>query len=265
MEFFEDYIIHLYVTGSITLSQSVRTEIGRLIEEDSGMKKRVDDVKLYYSEFEKIKFSDIEFNINRLISPNILPMKPYIVFKEENQHTTMAASTGLKDNIEFKYIQSYVSADNVIIARIIHNTIQNEYLIYLVSDNMEEIENAVVCLSGSDYYVSNGIGEIILKDVYITEDISLNIHRPVQRIILESVSENQIIYIPGLYNLSFYCINGIQKVRFKSLNINTNYKVFIYNSLENHIECEISTEGKSEHEIEIKKIRGKQLILIEVS
>ena len=75
MKYFEDDKLHLYVLNSSALLNIEKQEIEFLLNADENFRMRVEKIKLYYGELNKINTEEIKVDYKRVLNQNIISLK----------------------------------------------------------------------------------------------------------------------------------------------------------------------------------------------
>ena len=162
---------------------------------------------------------------------------------------------------EFKYIHTFASAEHLILARVNYNNVLNEYIVYLIADDMKEVQNAVICICGKNYYVSDKDGIIKIRDTIITEDIALTVHRPLLNADLNNLQNWEMIVERNGLTLKVNRLNNHFNIELTPKNPSIAYIGFIFENSENAKVLQFNQENKTE--AVIPSFENNRIVIIE--
>jgi len=157
MKLITDEILHFYVKNPGSLEPEIKNYIDKLIISDENFRQRVKETEEFYSEFEN---TEIDFDVESYLTNKIelFPMNNIC----QNKHK-IAASVKTIPVDEYKYINTFISADNLVLIRVHKNEKTNEYKINLVCEDMDKVDSAVMIID-DERYTADKNGVVVIKD-----------------------------------------------------------------------------------------------------
>ena len=195
--------LDLYVINPSLLNKSEIDFIESRIKESSEFREKIENIKEFYNIYHSlsdIKISNEEF-LNRVKmreqkkitdgiytkQQNTFLLTPLYERENEEKYVKLAAQQKLKKDRQFKYINTLASADDIVLIRVLWNYSTNEYNLFLVMDEMDKVEYAL--LNFEDYpdnYVADKNGLIKIKIEYHFDDINARVHLPIVKFFISN-------------------------------------------------------------------------------
>jgi hypothetical protein len=170
MKIITDEILHLYVLNPRLVQDDLLSEIERNITISADFRERIEKIKSFYVEFEKV--SNAEFENEQIAKKeNIIVLYPQNFNNKENSSFVKLAADSAKELPDaFKYVKTFACAKTFILMRLHYNPAKKVYKLYLISENKNDIANVKVRIPElSLEFNSDSNGIVDLKNNNITE------------------------------------------------------------------------------------------------
>lgn len=216
--------IHLYILNPAMLPKEDINLIKGRIETDQEFRNYVDDIKNFHLKLNEFDTSVLD--IDRITSkvlkkyqfPNIINLISIFDEKDPGESIKLAAMKNLKIENEYKYFNTYASAEKFVLIRVLKNQSSNEYKFFLICDDMNKVVNAYIKFNGM-YFIADEYGVVNIQSEYLTKDIDIKIQIPVARyeINLKSINEKYLSEISGIISeAEIKMENGKLLIKFRS-------------------------------------------------
>ena len=134
MKLLTDEILHLYINNPEELDKEIKSEIKKELETSGKLRERIEKIRNYYTEYKKLEQLETKY----------IPLQTMFVPEENGfKYTKLAASTESQVD-EYKYVKTFASAKSLVLIRLLYNSVKDNYLLYLISDNMNDVSGAKV-------------------------------------------------------------------------------------------------------------------------
>jgi hypothetical protein len=164
MKIITDEILHLYVLNPQLLEKELLAEIENNIISSEELCERIEKIKSFYTEYEKISKSESGQETN------IITLYPLDFNNQGNNHfAKLAANNETKTEDVFKYVKTFACAKTFILMRLHYNPVEKHYKLYLISENKDDVANVKVKVPEFNIeFLSDSNGIVDLQNNNIT-------------------------------------------------------------------------------------------------
>ena len=165
MKIITDEILHLYIINKQLLEVDFLKEIDEQLKSSDIMKKRIEAIKLFYTELNNVERKKLEMTSTGKESISLYPFE--FNYNNTLKYAKLAADTVNDDKKidAYKYVKTFASAENLYLMRLHHNPVKNEFKLYILSEDAEKISNLKIRIPELNLeFVSDENGVIDLKN-----------------------------------------------------------------------------------------------------
>jgi hypothetical protein len=203
MEHISDEIIYLFVINPNAIESAERTIIEKHIDNCSHCKEFLEESTNLFKTlntltsdrvskedfFNKMKTSlkYLNSSIETEENQNILHLyEQYKLNKGSQNFLRLAAMQNASLQNRDRYINTYASAQNFVLMRVMYTSTTKGYQLYLICEDMERVKCAIVSLEGINKdLVADENGIVSLKSGYVNAHLSFQLLLPVARFYLD--------------------------------------------------------------------------------
>lgn len=195
---FTDDKIFLYFINPDKLKADELKSIELEIKNNKEFSDYVQEIKSLLSEIkntEKDKEIDklLEKNINERFSSlfneeqdskvRIVKLSSLGMLENEGRFVIKLAALQTKTSDDtFRYVNTFASANKLILLRAMYNRAINEYKLFLICDDMNMVQYSLVKISGIPrHFIAGKSGELTIKADFQISDLDISLHLPIAR------------------------------------------------------------------------------------
>lgn len=171
MEIITDELLHLYYLNSGLIDKDKRELIEKRLLDNGEIKSRLEKIKYFYEEYEKLRASGQSLPDNAEKTGKITVLFP-LEFESSHNSTRikLAADSELDETDNFKYIKTFACAKTFILMRLHYNPVKKLYKLFLISEKKEDISNVKVRIPEANLeFKSDSDGIVDLQNNNITD------------------------------------------------------------------------------------------------
>lgn len=242
MKHIPDKILNLYIIDAGQIPKEELLKIEHHLSICAECKDYLNDLNSFYKEYSEIKPVDIPVQdffkileekrkIIQSVKINVFELFP-LSNENNNQFSRLAALQKEKVSIAYKHVFTYASAERFVILRALYNEALKKYRLYLLSDDMNLVSNAIITLNkNKETFIADKNGIIEIENDIIDFQSNIILYLPVAKykiqnnLITEDVRsfqneleknfELEICKVSG--NIIGKLINGSNKAEYKSV------------------------------------------------
>ncbi len=165
--------IHLYIINKSLLDDIIVNEIEKRLKVDNTYLSRINELKEFYQIYNKVAKTNLDYTF--LLEP--------MNKGKMNERLKLAAQQKNRTEDKLKYVNTFVSAENLIITRLLYNEVQKEYELYvLCEDDSSLVSYAIVEFENNlTKFITDQNGFIRIKGSTINYRGRLKITVPIAR------------------------------------------------------------------------------------
>ena len=200
-----DEILNIYILNSSILEKSQIEKIEFHLSECKDCEKYYNELKLFYTDLNNLEKREKYTNELFSLYPD----------SDENNYMSLAAQNNEKDQIGYKYFNTYATAEKLILIRVFRNNSTGDFNLFLICEDVEKIKNALVNIEGiDDDFISDNEGLIKIKDHSFDKQMKINIHSPIARFEFDDLK------LTEKYQELYCVLNSGMKLKMKSIDEN---------------------------------------------
>ncbi len=159
--------LHIYVVNKSLLGLNAIQEIERRIICDKLFAEKLEEIQEYYRNFQEINIDE---------SVNTFKLIPLYLEPSESKKMTLAAQQISATDSKFKYIKTFISAENYVMIRMFHNPENKEYEFYAMCEDESLMKDIIIKIPSINIETKtneSGVAKVYAE--YIPEDIELTV------------------------------------------------------------------------------------------
>jgi hypothetical protein len=165
--------IHLYILNKSLLKPDVIKEIERLKTTDEIFNSELEETKEFYKIYNQLEYQEKKYSFT---------LTPLYAAKEKKIMKFAAQQNTIMED-KLKYINTFSSAENLIMVRLFYNPIDKDYSLYvLCEEDVTKAEYAVIKLGNIDKdFIADKKGFLKIKKDLINEESNIRVNIPIAK------------------------------------------------------------------------------------
>ena len=203
--------VHLYVINKSLLSENDIAEIENKINSDDAFKEFVENVKLVIKDIEIFDTSKLDMAelTAKILNKNkiqfLFELKP--LFSDDKAEDLKLAAMQKKDATEnFVYFNTYASAENLILVRVLKNVNNNAYRFFVLTEDSKITGYSVLKINKSRMeFIADEKGMVNFQSDHLHKNIELSVLLPIDIFSVDLNQPDKIYYseTPGKSMIKF--------------------------------------------------------------
>lgn len=173
---------HLYVINKFLLSSKDVMEIESRMEKDREFDEYISSIRKIISDSEDA--NEISINADevyeKLFGNTGYGFELSSMFDNNDEDNLKLAAMNVRDvKDEFVYFNTFATADNFILIRVLKNPFSSNYRFYIISENMELVKNAVLKINDTgDVFIADDKGVVSIYSEELPKKIKISVMIP---------------------------------------------------------------------------------------